>query len=60
MEDVTINYFPEAQNLHAPVVSNWKYRNNILHMEDELSQAKCGEASIERFQSNVSTKESED
>ncbi|KAK1363802.1 Filament-like plant protein 7 [Heracleum sosnowskyi] len=58
MEDEMINHFPGAHNLHAPLVSNWKCHNNILHMEDELSNTKCVEESIERFQSNVSAKES--
>lgn len=53
-----INHFPGAHYLHAPVVSNWRCRNKILPMEHELSQEKCGEESIERYQSNISTKES--
>lgn len=58
MEDEMINHFPEAHNLHASVVSDWKCHNNILHMQDELSNTNCGEESKERFQSKFSTKES--
>lgn len=58
MEDEMINHFPEAHNVHASVVSDWKCHNNILHMQDELSNTNCGEESIERFQSKFSTTES--
>lgn len=58
MEDEMINHNPEAHNLHASVVSDWKCHNNILHMQDELSNTNCGEESIERYQSKCSTKES--
>ncbi|KAL1809944.1 hypothetical protein ACET3Z_026934 [Daucus carota] len=56
MEDEMISHFPKAHNLHAPVASEWKCRDNILHMEDDLSISNFREES--RFQSNVSTKES--